>query len=50
MYADVLVPVTRSAPTMPFPVAAVATSSNGPFVIAVIGDTTHWVSVRKGDT
>lgn len=50
MYADVLVPVARSSPTMTVPAAAVATSVDGPFVIAVIGDTTHWVRVRKGDT
>jgi RND family efflux transporter MFP subunit len=50
MYADVLVPVVRATPTMTVPAAAVATSVDGPFVIAVIGDTTHWVRVRKGDT
>ena len=50
MYADVLVPVARSTPTFSVPITAVATSVDGPFVIAVIGDTTHWVRVRKGDT
>jgi membrane fusion protein, multidrug efflux system len=50
MYADVLVPVVRATPTMTVPAAAVGTSVDGPFVIAVIGDTTHWVRVRKGDT
>jgi membrane fusion protein (multidrug efflux system) len=50
MYADVLVPVVRSSPTMTVPSTAVATSVDGPFVIAVAGDTTHWVRVRKGDT
>jgi RND family efflux transporter MFP subunit len=49
MYADVLVPVARVAPVFVVPSTAVATSVNGPFVIAVIGDTTHWVPVRKGD-
>ena len=49
MYADVLVPVVRSTPTMTVPAAAVATSLDGPFVIGVIGDTTHWVRVRKSD-
>ncbi|MEO7085643.1 MAG: efflux RND transporter periplasmic adaptor subunit [Gemmatimonadaceae bacterium] len=49
MYADVIVPVARSAPTLVVPTAAVATSVNGPFVIALKGDTTHWVNVRKGD-
>lgn len=50
MYADVLVPVARSSPTITVPLTAVATSTEGPFVIAVVGDTTHWVRVRKGDT
>jgi RND family efflux transporter MFP subunit len=50
MYADVVVPVPRPSPTMTVPAAAVGTSVDGPFAIAVIGDTTHWVRVRKGDT
>lgn len=49
MYADVFIVLTRSSPTVTVPSTAVATSVNGPFVIAVIGDTTHWVRVRKGD-
>jgi membrane fusion protein, multidrug efflux system len=49
MYADVLVVIARSTPTFTIPSTAVATSVDGPFVIAVVGDTTHWVRVRKGD-
>ena len=49
MYADVLVPVTRPASTVLVPASAVATSVGGPFVIVVVGDTAHWVQVRKGD-
>jgi RND family efflux transporter MFP subunit len=49
MYADVFVPVPRPSPTITVPSAAVGTSVDGPFVIAMIGDTTHWVHVRKGD-
>jgi membrane fusion protein, multidrug efflux system len=49
MYADVLVAIARSTPTFVVPATAVATSVDGPFVIAIIGDTTHWVRVRKGD-
>lgn len=50
MYADVFISLTRSSPSVTVPSTAVATSVNGPFVIAVIGDTTHWVRVKKGDT
>ena len=49
MYADVLVVIARATPTFTIPATAVATSVDGPFVIAVRGDTTHWVRVRKGD-
>lgn len=49
MYADVLVPIKRPGSTMIVPITAVATSVDGPFVIVVKNDTTHWVRVRKGD-
>jgi membrane fusion protein, multidrug efflux system len=49
MYADVLVTIARSTPTFVVPATSVATSVDGPFVIAIVGDTTHWVRVRKGD-
>jgi RND family efflux transporter MFP subunit len=49
MYADVLVPLGRAAPTLLVPASAVGTSVDGPFVITVSGDTAHWVSVRRGD-
>ena len=50
MYADVFISLNRSSQSVTVPSTAVATSVNGPFVIAVIGDTTHWVRVKKGDT
>ena len=49
MYADVPIPVGRVAPTMLVPSNAVATSTDGPFVIALRGDTAQWVRVRRGD-
>jgi RND family efflux transporter MFP subunit len=50
MYADVLIPVGRATATFVVPKASVGTSVTGPFVIALDGDQTRWIPVRKAES
>ena len=49
MYAEVLMPVTRSGKTMFVPTTSVVSSSEKMFVIKVTDNRAQWVSVQKGN-
>ncbi|RRB04778.1 efflux RND transporter periplasmic adaptor subunit [Larkinella rosea] len=50
MYAEVRLPVERTAPTLFVPKTAVVSSSEKTFVIRVRDNHAQWVSVEKGNT
>lgn len=49
MYAEVMMPVTRSGKTMFVPTTAVVSSSERMFVIKVTDNRAQWVTVQKGN-
>ena len=49
MYADVLWPVRRSAPTLFVPLTAVARTTEGIFVVRVRNGQIEWVNVQTGE-